>query len=105
MGRVYEALRRANQSVPAIRTGSKVASIDEERRRVAAAKRGLSGANDAVAEELAVLLNTINGNQDSASTAHTEEHTGLALSGVTASRSAGATLGADRPTRAVLETS
>ena len=104
MGRVYDALKRASDA----KTGgaSKKKNENEKRRNGAGARQKIVAVPPAQPEA--------NGDEhpwdssplftraahDSASTAHTEERAGSALSGVTASRAAGATLDAAGATHA-----
>lgn len=108
MGRVYDALKRASAGHEG-GAGQKKKSETQKRRN------GTSAAK----EELRAVPPRANGDEqhpwdnsplfsrnaayDSASTAHTEEHSGSALSGVMASRAAGATLDAAGTTRARAE--
>jgi capsular exopolysaccharide synthesis family protein len=110
MGRVYDALRRAHTTTNQTSDGQKkgkVRSIEDERRRVAAEKSAsadLKELNDRRGiEKLFSFAPATAPAIESASTAHTEERTGSALSGVLASRSAGATLDAAGSARAELE--
>lgn len=104
MGRVYDALKRA--SAAGSENGAGRRKEDQKRRNGTAAARKLSA-----------VLPVVNGDEhpwdssplfsgtahDTASTAHTEERAGSALSGVEASRAAGATLDAAGTTRALPE--
>ncbi|PYS50671.1 MAG: hypothetical protein DMF68_06485 [Acidobacteria bacterium] len=104
MGRVYDALKRASTAKDENGAGRK--KEDQKRRNGTAAGRKLSA-----------VLPVVNGDEhpwdssplfsraahESASTAHTEERAGSALSGVTASRAAGATLDAAGTARALPE--
>ena len=105
MGRVYDALKRASAAGQENGAGRKKKE-DQKRRN-----------GTAVGRKLSAVLPKMNGDEhpwdssplfsstahESASTAHTEERAGSALSGVTASRAAGATLDAAGTTRAQLE--
>jgi capsular exopolysaccharide synthesis family protein len=102
MGRVYDALKRASDAKAG---GAKPKKNENEKRR-----NGAGAGRDIPAAPPAARAN---GDEhpwdssplftreahDSASTAHTEERAGSALSGVTASRAAGATLDAAGATR------
>ncbi len=106
MGRVYDALRRANTATNE-KSGdsSKVSTIGDDRRQ-ANARPGQAELIELLdrrsAERPFYSVPTASRIQESASTAHTEERTGSALSGVPALRSAGATLDAVGSTRAAL---
>ncbi len=103
MGRVYDALKRASDAKTG---GAKPKKNENEKRR--------NGAGAGRSVPVAPPASEANGDEhpwdssplfsraahDSASTAHTEERAGSALSGVTASRAAGATLDAAGATRA-----
>lgn len=105
MGRVYDALKRASDA----KTGgaSKKKNENEKRQNGAGTRQKISAVPPAQKAQA-------NGDEhpwdssplftraahDSASTAHTEERAGSALSGVTASRAAGATLDAAGATHA-----
>jgi capsular exopolysaccharide synthesis family protein len=110
MGRVYDALRRAHTTTNQTsdrQKKTKIRSLEDERRKVAAEKStsaDFEELNDRQGlEELFSFGPATTPVIESASTAHTEEPTGSALSGVLASRSAGATLDAAGPARAELE--
>jgi capsular exopolysaccharide synthesis family protein len=102
MGRVYDALKRASDA----KTGGakQKKNENEKRRNGAGAGRSVPAAppdtranGDEHPWDSSPLFSRAA--HDSASTAHTEERAGSALSGVTASRAAGATLDAAGATR------
>ena len=103
MGRVYDALKRASDAKAG---GAKPKKNENEKRRNGAGEgRSVPAAPPAVpanGDEHPWDSSPLFGRaaHDSASTAHTEERAGSALSGVTASRAAGATLDAAGATRA-----
>lgn len=105
MGRVYDALKRASDA----KTGDapKKKSDNQKRRNgAAAAEKNLAAVTPPSSNggehpwDNSPLFNAGIAAHDSASTAHTEERAGLALSGVMASRAAGATLDAAGATHA-----
>ncbi len=104
MGRVYDALKRASDA----KTGGATKKKNEnEKRRNGAGQKivALPPAPQANGDEhpwdsSPLFTRDVAAAHDSASTAHTEERAGSALSGVTASRAAGATLDAAGATRA-----
>ncbi|MDT4969090.1 MAG: protein-tyrosine kinase [Acidobacteriota bacterium] len=102
MGRVYDALKRAS-STRETGTNLKKKTDTPTRRKGTTAGHGLAGVPPAKNGEThpwdSSPLFARNAAHDSASTAHTEEHTGSALSGVKTSRAAGATLDAAGTTR------
>jgi capsular exopolysaccharide synthesis family protein len=105
MGRVYDALKRASA---ARENGASQKKTDatQQRRNGAASGKNLTAVppvknNDEHPWEDSPLFS--GSAHDSASTAHTEKHTGSALSGVNLSRAAGATLDAAGTTRAQME--
>lgn len=106
MGRVYDALKRASAAKEG---GAKPIkkSENQKRRNGAGAVKSLASVPPAKNGDEHPWDSSPLFKQDaahaSASTAHTEEHTGSALSGVMASRAAGATLDAAGTTRAPLE--
>jgi capsular exopolysaccharide synthesis family protein len=104
MGRVYDALKRASA---ARESGEgKKKSENQKRRNGTAAKKDLVALSPAVKNgdehpwDSSPLFSAPTATHDSASTAHTEERAGSALSGVMASRAAGATLDAAGATHA-----
>jgi capsular exopolysaccharide synthesis family protein len=103
MGRVYDALKRASAAKES-GAGQKKKSETQKRRNGTAAGENPAGLPAAKNGEEHPWDNsplfTGHASHDSASTAHTEEHSGSALSGVIASRAAGATLDAAGTTRA-----
>jgi capsular exopolysaccharide synthesis family protein len=108
MGRVYDALKRASAGGQESGASQKKKSETQKRRNGTASGQALKGIPPAKnGEEQHPWDNsplfTGHAAHDSASTAHTEEHTGSALSGVMASRAAGATLDAAGTTRARAE--
>jgi capsular exopolysaccharide synthesis family protein len=106
MGRVYDALKRASAGQQG-GVSQKKKSDTQKRRNGTASGQNLTGVPKAKNGEEHPWDNSPlfsrNALHDSASTAHTEEHTGSALSGVIASRAAGATLDAAGTTRARAE--
>jgi capsular exopolysaccharide synthesis family protein len=104
MGRVYDALKRASDA----KTGgaNKKKSENQTRRNGTAAGKNLAAVQPSSNGDRehpwdnSPLFAAGEAAHDSASTAHTEERAGLALSGVTASRAAGATLDAAGATHA-----
>ena len=103
MGRVYDALKRASDA----RTGGAKKNENEKRRNGAGAGQKISAVppqaeanGDEHPWDSSPLFTRAAAARDSASTAHTEERAGSALSGVTASRAAGATLDAAGATHA-----
>ena len=107
MGRVYDALKRASAGGQESGASQKKKSETQKRRNGTASGPALKSLPPAKNGEEHPWDNSplFSGNaaHDSASTAHTEEHTGSALSGVMASRAAGATLDAAGTTRASKE--
>ena len=98
MGRVYDALKRASDA----KTGGATKKKNENEKRRNGAGQKISAVpppanGDEHPWESSPLFSRAA--HDSASTAHTEERAGSALSGVTASRAAGATLDAAGATR------
>lgn len=106
MGRVYDALKRASSAREGSPSHKKKSEI-QTRGNGTAPGHGLAGVpttrNSGEHPWNSSPLFARNAAHDSASTAHTEEHTGSALSGVMASRAAGATLDAAGTTRARYE--
>src|SRR5918912_1855671 len=106
MGRVYDALKRAGD---ARERGAGRNKKDEDQKRrhgmgVVKDLRAVPSPTNSEEQRLESLpLFTRNPAHDSASTAHTEELVGSALSDVRASRAAGATLDAAGTTRATVE--
>src|SRR5918912_2477124 len=106
MGRVYDALKRAGD---ARERGAGRNKKDEDQKRrhgmgVVKDLRAVPSPTNSEEQRLESLpLFTRNPAHDSASTAHTEELVGSALSDVRASRAAGATLDAAGATRALPE--
>jgi len=104
MGRVYDALKRASDAKAGGATKKK--SENQTRRNGAAAGKNLaavrppSNGDGEHPWDNSPLFAKGDAAYDSASTAHTEERVGSALSGVTASRAAGATLDAAGATHA-----
>jgi capsular exopolysaccharide synthesis family protein len=107
MGRVYDALKRASDA----KTGgaTKKKSENQKRRYGTAAGKSLAAVpsspnGDSSSEhpwdDSPLFTGRLAAAHDSASTAHTEERTGSALSGANASRAAGATLDAAGATHA-----
>jgi capsular exopolysaccharide synthesis family protein len=105
MGRVYEALKRASDA----KTGgaNKKKSVDNKRRNGAGAGKPFApvppasnGEGEHPWDDSLLFAGGDRAAYDSASTAHTQERAGSALSGVTASRAAGATLDAAGAARA-----
>ncbi|HEY0376165.1 MAG TPA: CpsD/CapB family tyrosine-protein kinase [Pyrinomonadaceae bacterium] len=105
MGRVYDALKRASDA----KTGgaNKKKNENEKRRNGAGTGQKISAVpppaeanGDEHPWDRSPLFTREVAAHDSASTAHTEERAGSALSGVTASRAAGATLDAAGATHA-----
>ncbi|HEX8845372.1 MAG TPA: CpsD/CapB family tyrosine-protein kinase [Pyrinomonadaceae bacterium] len=107
MGRVYDALKRASAAKDAGASRDKKSENQKRRNGAAGAVKSVPPMPPAKNGDEhpwdSSPLFTRNTAHDSASTAHTEEHTGSALSGVIASRAAGATLDAAGTTRAPLE--
>ncbi|MDT5061797.1 MAG: protein-tyrosine kinase [Acidobacteriota bacterium] len=109
MGRVYDALKRASAGGQQAGASQKKKSETQKRRNGTASGQNLKSVPPAKNGEEQQHpwdnspLFSGNAAHDSASTAHTEEHTGSALSGVMASRAAGATLDAAGTTRARAE--
>jgi capsular exopolysaccharide synthesis family protein len=107
MGRVYDALKRASAGGQQAGASQKKKSDTQKRRNGTASGQNLAGVPVAKNGEEHPWDNSPlfsgNASHGSASTAHTEEHTGSALSGVIASRAAGATLDAAGTTRASME--
>jgi capsular exopolysaccharide synthesis family protein len=109
MGRVYDALKRASADKEG--AGQKNKSDVQKRRNGTTAGKNKSGAQAPVKKmdepqhpwDSSPLFNKNLAAHDSASTERTEERAGSALSGVTASRAAGATLDAAGATRALPE--
>ena len=106
MGRVYDALRRASAAEQD--GASKKKSDGRERRNGDAERKAIvpAAANNETEhpwDRSPLFASPQPARNGSASTAHTEERTGSALSGATASRDAGATLDAAGSTRAVVE--
>ncbi|HWT03712.1 MAG TPA: CpsD/CapB family tyrosine-protein kinase [Pyrinomonadaceae bacterium] len=100
MGRVYDALKRASDA----KSGGASKNEKEKRRngtgkKITAVPAKAEANGDEHPWDSSPLF-TRAAAHDSASTAHTEERAGSALSGVTASRAAGATLDAAGATRA-----
>jgi capsular exopolysaccharide synthesis family protein len=89
------------------KSGAEVRSLDEERRRVAAARLASPELKELAEMQLLEkpfsFVPATSPALESASSAHTEDLTGSALSGVTPSRSVGATLDAVGSTRATVE--
>ena len=106
MGRVYDALRRASASEQG---GASKKRSDGRGRRSDAAEQKATAAAAADSEtehpwdHSPLFAPPPPARNGSASTAHTEERTGSALSGAKASRDAGATLDAAGSTRAIVE--
>jgi capsular exopolysaccharide synthesis family protein len=103
MGRVYDALKRASDAKNGGATKKK--PENQTRRNGTAAGKNLAAVppspnGDEHPWDDSPLFAKGDAAYDSASTAHTEERAGLALSGVTASRAAGATLDAAGATHA-----
>lgn len=103
MGRVYDALKRASAGRE---NGASQKKSTQPRRSGTSSGANLTAVppaknGDEHPWDNSPLFST--SAHDSASTAHTEIHTGSALSGVMASRAAGATLDAAGATRASLE--
>jgi capsular exopolysaccharide synthesis family protein len=106
MGRVYDALKRASAGGQQAGASQKKKSDTQKRRNGTASGQNLAGVPKNGEEQHPwdnSPLFTGHASHGSASTAHTEEHTGSALSGVIASRAAGATLDAAGTTRASRE--
>ncbi|HYE64630.1 MAG TPA: CpsD/CapB family tyrosine-protein kinase [Pyrinomonadaceae bacterium] len=101
MGRVYDALKRAASD--AGRGGASRGKVDGSERRNGVANKQASPAakgGDDHPWDHSPLFASKSAAHTSASTAHTDADAGPALSGVTASRDAGATLDAARSARA-----
>jgi capsular exopolysaccharide synthesis family protein len=107
MGRVYEALKRANSIPVDTKTSPRISLVDDQRRRSSAEK--LSSAEEFDQDVERVLGNPIffppvtAPATESAFTAHTEDRIGSALTGAKTSRSVGATLDAVGSMRAGVE--
>src|SRR5205085_88353 len=96
MGRVYDALKRASAT-----QGGVTKKSNEQKRRNGNSNAARQNGNGNHAFEDSPLFAPLGAAHNSASTAHTEEGVGSALSDVIASRAAGATLDAAGSARAI----
>ncbi|OLE50717.1 MAG: hypothetical protein AUG51_26565 [Acidobacteria bacterium 13_1_20CM_3_53_8] len=96
MGRVYDALKRASAT-----QGGVTKRSNEQKRRNGNSNAARQNGNGNHAFEDSPLFAPLGAAHNSASTAHTEEGVGSALSDVIASRAAGATLDAAGSARAI----